>query len=213
MNTALLSASSVRSTGGILGKDAIQKKREGGVALLEDAGAAELAELFGEVEFVVMLEDDERVWSEKIGGREKFEGAGVVGGGGVRRVDEDVVDLRAGRFLAGSQHFEATESVDAEDGGAARDFERVEIVANQFCGGRVVFDEGYVGGAAAEGFDAYGAGTGEDVDEARPYDSGAEDVEERFAQAVAGGTESESFQAFEDAAAIFAGDDTHWRRT
>ena len=84
-----------------------------------------------------------------------------------------------------------------------------EILADEFCGGRVIFEEGYVGGAAAEGFDAYGAGAGEDVEEARAYDAGAEDVEERFAKAVAGGTEREAFQALQDAAAIFAGDDAH----
>ncbi len=69
------------------------------------------------------------------------------------------------------------------------------------------------GGAAAEGFDAYGAGAGEDVEEARACDAGAKDVEERFAEAVAGGTEREAFQALEDAAAIFAGDDAHGEGT
>ena len=44
------------------GEDTIQKERERGVALLEDARAAEGAELFGELEFVVMLENDESVW-------------------------------------------------------------------------------------------------------------------------------------------------------
>lgn len=73
----------------------------------------------------------------------------------------------------------------------------------------MIFDEGYVGGAAAEGFDANGAGASEDVEEAGAYDAWAEDIEKRFAEAVAGGTESEAFQAFEDAAAIFAGDDAH----
>jgi len=73
----------------------------------------------------------------------------------------------------------------------------------------VIFDEGYVGGAAAEGFDADGAGAGEDVEEARACYGGAEDVEERFAQAVAGGTESEALQALQDTAAVFASDDAH----
>lgn len=73
----------------------------------------------------------------------------------------------------------------------------------------MVFDKGCVDRAAAEGFDADGAGAGEDVEEARASDGGAEDVEECFAEAVAGGTEGEAFEAFEDAAAIFAGDDAH----
>lgn len=73
----------------------------------------------------------------------------------------------------------------------------------------MIFEKGYVGSAAAESFDADGTGTGEDVEEAGAYYAGTEDVEERFAQAVAGGTESEAFEAFEDAAAVFAGDDAH----
>jgi len=73
----------------------------------------------------------------------------------------------------------------------------------------VILDEGYVGGAAAEGFDADGASACENVEKARAHYARAEDVEERFAQAIAGGTEGESFQALEDAAAIFAGDDAH----
>ena len=59
----------------------------------------------------------------------------------------------------------------------------------------MIFDEGYVGGAAAEGFYANGAGAGEDVEEAGADYAGAEDVKERFAEAVAGGTESEAFEA------------------
>jgi len=99
--------------------------------------------------------------------------------------------------------------VGGEDGVGGSNFERVEILADEFCGGRVIFDEGYVGGTAAEGFDADGTGAGEDVEEAGAYYAGTEDVEERFAQAVAGGTEGETFETFEDAAAVFAGDDAH----
>jgi len=73
----------------------------------------------------------------------------------------------------------------------------------------VIFDEGYVGGAAAEGFDADGASAGEEVEEARADYARAEDVEERFAKAVAGGTEREALQALQDTAAVFAGDDAH----
>ena len=82
-------------------------------------------------------------------------------------------------------------------------------MADEFCGGGVIFDKGYVGGAAAEGFDAYGAGAGEDIEEARANNAGAEDVEERLTEAVAGGTEGEAFEAFQDTAAVFAGDDAH----
>jgi len=165
--------------------------------------------LFGELEFVVMLEDDEGVGSEEIGGGEKFEGAGVVDVGGVGGIDEDEIEARRGRTVARGKFLQGGVDVGGENGVARGDFERVEILADQFCGGWVIFDEGYVGGAAAEGFNAYGAGAGEDVEEARAYYTWAEDVEERFTQSVAGGTKSEAFEALEDAAAIFSGDYAH----
>ena len=112
------------------GEDSIQKERKRGVALLEHARAAEGAELFGKSEFVVMLENHESVWRKKRGGAEKFECAGVVDGGGVRRIEEDVIDRRGGRFLARSEHFEAAKSIGGEDGGAGSDFERIEILAD-----------------------------------------------------------------------------------
>jgi len=157
--------------------------------LLEDAGAAQLVELFGELEFVVMLEDDERVGGEKIGGGEKFERTGVVDVGGVGGIDENEIERRSGRSVVGGEFLEGAEGVGGEDGVAGGDFEGVEILANEFCGGRVIFDKGYISGAAAEGFDAYGACAGEDVEEAGAYNAGAENVEERFTEAVAGGTE------------------------
>ena len=120
----------MRCMDAIRGEDTIQKECEGGVALLEDARAAEGAELFGENEFVVMLENDQSVWRKKRGGAEKFECASVVDRGGVRRIEEHVIDGRDGRFMARSEHFEATKSVGGEDGGAGSDFERIEILAD-----------------------------------------------------------------------------------
>jgi hypothetical protein len=73
----------------------------------------------------------------------------------------------------------------------------------------MIFDEDGFRGAAAEGFDAYGTSAGEDIHEARAYDTGAQNVEERFAEAIARGTKGKAFEAFQDAAAIFTGDDAH----
>ena len=186
-----------------------QEEGERGVALLEDAGAAEAVELFGELEFVVMLEDDEGVVGQEIGGGEKFEGAGVIDVGGVGRIDENEIEWRSGRSVARGEFLQGGERVGGEDSVAGGDFERVEVLADEFCGGRMIFDEGHVGGAAAERFDADGASAGEDVKEARANDTRAEDVEERFAKAVAGRAKREPLQALQDAAAIFAGDDSH----
>src|SRR5580692_3905914 len=156
-----------------------------------------------------MLEDDYGGGSEEIGGGEEVEGAGVVGVVGVGGIDEDEIVRRGGRGVAGGEFLEGGEGVGGEDGVVGGDFEGVEILADEFCSGGVIFEEGDVRGASAEGFDAYGAGAGEDVEEARACYGGAEDVEERFAQAVASRTEREAFQALQDAAAIFAGDNAH----
>ena len=156
-----------------------------------------------------MLEDDEGVGSEEIGGGEKFECAGVIDVSGVGRVDENEIEWRSGRRVAGGEFLQGGERVGGENGVAGGDFERVEILADEFCGGGVIFDEGNVGGAAAECFDADGSGAGEDVEKAGADHARPEDVEERFAQTVAGGTKSEPLQAFQDTAAIFAGNDAH----
>jgi len=109
--------------------------------------------------------------------------------GGVGGIDEYEIERRRGRSVAGGKFLEGGEGVGGEDGGAGGDLEGVEILADEFCGGRVIFDKGYIRGAAAEGFDAYGACAGKDVEEAGAYNARAENVEERFAEAVAGGTE------------------------
>ncbi len=62
-----------------------------------------------------------------------------------------------------------------------------QIFAEGFEGGRGVLGEVDVGGAAADGFDAYGSGAGVEVGEAGVGDARGEDVEEGFAEAVGGG--------------------------
>ena len=121
--------------------------------------------MFGELKFVMMLEDDDGVGSEKIGSGEKLESAGVVDVGSVRGIDENEIEWRSGRSVAGGEFLEGGESVGGEDGVAGSNFERVEILADKFCGRRMIFDEGNVGGAAAECFDTNGASAGEDVEE------------------------------------------------
>src|SRR5712692_4458805 len=115
---------------------------------------------------------------------------------------------RAGVFSS-RQHGEAAKSVHGEHGHASIDAQRFEIAANQRGSGGVIFDEDDFGSAAAEGFDADGAGSGEKIDESRAEDVGGQHVEERFAQAVAGGAQGEAFEAFQDAAAVDSRDDAH----
>src|SRR5260370_40071601 len=112
-------------------------------------------------------------------------------------------------LLSGGQHGEAAKSGYGENGHAGVDAQRFEIAANQGGGGRVILDEDDFGGAAAEGFDADGAGSGEEVDESRAGCIGGQHVEESFAQAVAGGAQGEALETLQDAASVSSGDDAH----
>jgi hypothetical protein len=187
----------------------VLEEAEGGVALAEDAGLQEAADALGQIESAAMLGDYEAALAEKWGGAEEAEDAVVLRFFGVGRVEEDEIEWGVGRFVLVGDFLEGAEGVEGEDLRAGSDCEGCEVATDQASGGGVVFDEDDFEGAAAEGFDANGAGAGEDIEETRAGDVGAEDVEEGFAEAVAGGTERVALEGFEDAAAIFAGDDAH----
>ena len=167
----------------------VLEEAEGGVALAEDAGLQEAADALRQIESAAMLGDYEAALAEERGGAEEAEGAVVLNFFGVGGIDEDEIEWCVGGFVAGGEFFEGAEGVEGEDKGSGLDFEGCEIAPDESGGGSVVFDEDDFDGAAAYGFDADGAGAGEDVEEARAGDVGAEDVEEGFAEAVAGGAE------------------------
>jgi hypothetical protein len=187
----------------------VLEEAEGGVALAEDASLQEAADAVGELEGAAVLGDDEAALAKKWGRAEEAEDAVVLRFFGVGRVYESEIEWGVGRFVLVGDFLEGAEGVEGEDLRAAGDCEGCEVATNQDSGGGVVFDEDDFEGAAAEGFDADGAGAGEDVEEARAGDVGAEDVEEGFAKAVAGGAEGVALEGFEDAATVFAGDDAH----
>src|ERR1700730_14984066 len=85
----------------------------------------------------------------------------------------------------------------------------MKILPNEFSGRRVIFNEQDVDGAAADGFDANRAGTSEKINELRAGDLRAKNVEERFAETVAGGAQRRAVETLQDAAAISSGDDAH----
>jgi len=148
----------------------------------------EVFDLVWEGEGLAVFGDDNGVGGEKFGGAEVAEHAEIVIGGGVGRVEEDVAE----RWLSGvarGHGLQAAKGVGGKNRCAGADGEGFEIFADEGGGGRVVFDEDDFRGATAEGFDADGAGAGEEVDEMRAGDFLSEDVEEGFAKLVAGGTE------------------------
>ncbi len=88
-------------------------------------------------------------------------------------------------------------------------FERVEIGANELDRGRVGFYEDRFFRAAADGFNADCSGTGVEVDEKRVLDRRAQNIEKRFAQAIAGGAQAQFPRAFEQPASKCSGDHAH----
>lgn len=54
----------------------------------------------------------------------------------------------------------------ADDGGATEEVESADVVVDGFEGRAVALDEGCVGGAAGDGFEAEGTGAGEEVEDA-----------------------------------------------
>jgi hypothetical protein len=82
-------------------------------------------------------------------------------------------------------------------------------LARETDAGGIAVDEENFAGASADGFDSDGAGAGVEVDEEGIFDGRAEDVEESFAEAVAGGADAQEAWGAKASAAIFSGDYTH----
>ncbi len=177
--------------------------------MFEDADALERGEFFGEFEFAGVLGDDDGVLVYEGGIAEKIHDAEIFVSGGVRGIEEDEVVSEIAVFLALFELFKGAVGIHLQDGGAFADFQGFEIVADELGGGCVIFDEEDALRAAAEGFNADGAGAGEEVEEVGAWDSGGENVEEGFAEAVARGAEVGRIEGFELTRAVSAGDDAH----
>jgi len=178
---------------------------ERGVALFEKANAFETVEALGKNGFVMMLDDHKAVRSDEMRGIEKFEDAEMLVAFGVGRIEKNEI----GEQMAGGEDSEGAKRVVLHDGCAFADVEREEIFAYQASRGRMRFSEEDFAGAAAESFDADCTGASEEVDEEGAFDGRAENVEESFAESIAGGTEAQRFRTLEAATAKFSGDDAH----
>jgi hypothetical protein len=181
------------------------------VALFEDADAFQRGEFFGEFEFSSVFGDDDGVGVYEGSVAEEIHNAEIFLGGRVRGIEEHEIVREIAVFLALFQLFEGAMGIHLQDGGAFADLQGFEIIADEFRGGGVIFYEEDVFGAAAQGFNADGAGAGEKIEEAGARDSGGENVEKGFAEPVAGGAEVGGVEGFELARAVQAGDDAHER--
>src|ERR1700738_15526 len=80
-------------------------KTQGGVALAQEANALQSVERFGQIEGFAMLDDDDSPVVENNGDGNFLQHAGIVRGGGVWRIDEDVIVGRIAGFYFGFQSF------------------------------------------------------------------------------------------------------------
>ena len=160
------------------------------VALLEEARAVKCAVFFCEWILFAMLDEDDGSGAEQRGmfTGDQVQCVGVLVDGFVRWVEEDDVDT----LLALGEGDEQACRAAVFDGVAAGDLERGKIFADGGQRGGCVFREPDVRCAAADGLNADGAGAGVEIDESRAFDAGGEDVEKRFAEAVAGGARVET---------------------
>lgn len=161
----------------------------------------------GEGGFAAVLGDDEGVGSEEgfaAGAAEEAEGGLVLVGGLVGWVEVD--DFDGGSF---GEALEEGSSASVFEGVAVGDLEGGEVGAEGGQGEVGVFRKPDVGGSAGDGLDADGSGAGVKIDKAAGGDAWRDDVEEGFAEAVAGGAGSETAWGGELTGAIGSGDDAH----
>ena len=107
---------------------------------------------------------------------------------GVGWIEKDEVE-RGGVF--GFKFSDGGWHVSDNEARGCGDLQKNEIFADKFGGLTMVFDKDYRDGAAADRLDADRAGSSEEIEETRALDARAENVEQRFAQHVTGGTNRE----------------------
>jgi hypothetical protein len=173
--------------------------------LLKLAGELETVKDFRQIDAGAVLDDDDSARSDQVGFIEKFKGADVVVFFIVRRIEKNKI----GHQMASGKFLQAADGVGFDYFGGGKHLQRFEILLDELYGGCVGLDEDDLFCAAANRFDADGAGAGEKIDEERVVHRGAEDVEQGFAQTIAGGADFEIARSFQKTAAIFACDDAH----
>jgi len=142
-------------------------------------------------ELAGVLGDDDRVGGEDdcvvLG--EEVEGGAVLVARFVGWVEENDV----GGALVFDHCIEELADAAVFDGVAALELECGDVGADGEDGFGLALGEPAEVGAAAEGFDSDGAGAGVEVGEPGAFNAGGEDVEEGFAETVAGGAGFEAF--------------------
>jgi hypothetical protein len=141
----------------------------------------------GEFHLAAVFGNDERIWNKKrptTNAAEKIKRAGIFVLGLVRRIEKDEVD-RLRQFAEALQH-----SSDATvfQGEPATNLQRGEILPKSGQRGLGIFCKPHMLCPAAYCLDSNGTGPRIEIDEAAAIEARRKDIEEGFAQAIAGGT-------------------------
>lgn len=128
-----------------------------------------------------MLDDDEAAGRDQTRAIEKIEDAKIIRCSRVRRVEEDEIREATMRGYL----FEAADGIHGKNFRASGDAERLQVFLDELGGGTVIFDEDDLARAAAQSFDSDGAASGESVYEQGIFHGRPENIEKRFAEAIA----------------------------
>jgi|SRR5208282_4777585 len=158
-------------------RGASPEKGETGVALTEHANTLQLTECLRKIESAAVFGDDKSTRCEKRSGAKKGEDAAVFFGVGVRRIEENDIEWSACGSVFRGEALQAPQRVEFENSRASTNAEGIEILLNESGRGRMILEKHDFSGAATERFDADGARTRKDVEEAAAGDAFSQDVE------------------------------------
>ena len=117
-----------------------------------------------------------------MGSIEEFEHAQMFFRSFIRRINKEKVSHQ----MTVRDLPETGQNIGLDQFPSGADSECCQIVANEPRGLEIGFDEDYLSGPAADRLDADRSGAGIEIDEQRIVDRWPQDIEERFAQPVAG---------------------------
>lgn len=184
------------------------EKTEGRVTLFHQSCMFQSTIACCEFGFAAVLSDDEGIRREgrtATSAPEEVESSGILGFGLIGRVDVDEID-KLRDFAEPLQHRAHTAILHRE---SSNNFQRSQILPNRRERRLCIFGKPHMGCTTAQRLDSNGSRTGVEIDKATATDTRRQDIEESFAQAVAGRTRLKTTWSNELTRAISSCNDTH----
>lgn len=133
---------------------------------------------------ICLFEEEDPIGSEQVRGVDEAKSCiekGLGGAWSFLAIGGIYIDKVKGVVFLG-ELFEGVEGVAWEDGGMVCEMEVFEVFMDGLEGKAVFFEEGGVGGAAAESFKAHGAGSCKDIEEGDFFNVMLADVEDGLSE-------------------------------